>query len=85
MFSERFKEHLKAPSPINEHQNNSGHKTSIENYHIIGREGNKMARTIKKAMHIRVNNSTLNRNIGKYNLPHIRDRVLFSISELKLK
>ena len=44
-----------------------------------------MARTIKEAMYIRVNNPILNRNIGKYNLPHIWDRVLFSIPELKLK
>ena len=52
MFGERFKEHLKAPSPIHEHQNNSGHKTSIENFHIIGREGKNMARTIKEAMYM---------------------------------
>ena len=42
-----------------------------------------MARAIKEAMYIRVNNLTLNRNIGKYNLPHIWDRVLYSIPELK--
>ena len=38
-FEERFKEHLKAPSPINEHDNITGHKTSVENFKIIGREG----------------------------------------------
>ena len=43
-----------------------------------------MARTIQEAMFIRVNNPTLNRNIGKYNLPHIWDRILFTIPELKL-
>ena len=42
-----------------------------------------MARAIKEAIYIRVNNPTLNRNIGKYNLPHIWDNILFSISELK--
>ena len=78
-FSARFKENLKAPSPIYENQNNSGHKTTIENFQIIGREGNNMARTIKKTMYIRVNNPTPNKNIGKFNLPHIWDRVLFSI------
>ena len=44
-----------------------------------------MARAIKEAIYIRVNNPTLNRNIGKYNLPHIWDNILFSIPELKTK
>ena len=84
-FGERYKEHLKAPSPIFEHNNASGHTTSVENFKIIGREGHGMARTIKEDIYIRVNNPTLNRNIGKYNLPHIWDKVLFSILELKTK
>ena len=70
-FGERYKEHLKAPSPIFLDQNNSGHVTTLDNFKIIGREENSLARTIKESMHIRVNNPTLNRNIGKYNLPHI--------------
>ena len=36
----RFIEYLKAPSPIYDHQNHSGHETAIENFRIIGREGN---------------------------------------------
>ena len=70
-FGERYKEHLKAPSPIFLHQSNSGHVTTLDNFKIIGREDNSLARTIKESMYIRVNNPTLNRNIGKYNLPHI--------------
>ena len=83
-FGERFKEHLKALSPTYEHQNNSGHTTSIVNFKIIGRQGNNMARATKESMYIKMNNPTLNRNIGKYNLPHIWDRVLFSIPEQKV-
>ena len=83
-FGERNKEHLKAPSPIFEHQNNTGHTTSVENFTIIGREGHNMARAIKEAMYIRVNNYTLKRNIGKYNLPHLWDTVLNSSPELKI-
>ena len=64
-FGERFKEHLKILSPIFGHQNNSGHDTSMENFKIIGREENSLARTIKEVMFIRVNNPTLNRNIVK--------------------
>ena len=37
-FDERFKEHLKAPSPIYDHQNITGHDTTIENFSIVGRE-----------------------------------------------
>ena len=70
-FEERFKEHLKAPSPIYEHDNATGHKTAVENFTIIGREGHGISRTIKEAIYIRVNNPTLNRNVSKYNLPHI--------------
>ena len=84
-FGERYKEHLKAPSPIFLHQNNSGHVTILDNFKIIGREDNSLARTIKESMYIRVNNPTLNRNIGKYNLPHIWDKLLFSIPDLKKK
>ena len=56
----------------------------MDNFKILGREENNMARTIQEAMFIRVNNPTLNKNIGKYNLPHIWDRILFTIPELKL-
>ena len=54
-FEERFKEHLKAPSPIYEHDNTTGHKTSVENFMIIGREGHGISRTIQEAIYIRVN------------------------------
>ena len=84
-FEERCKEHLKASSPIYEQKNTTGHTTSVEYFKIIGREGHGMARTIKEAIYIRVNNPILNRNVGKYNLPYIWNKVLFSIPELKIK
>ena len=84
-FGERYKEHLKAPSPIFQHQCSSGHTTSIDNFKIIGREDNSLARTVKESIYIRVNNPTLNRNIGKFNLPHIWDNLLLNIQELKMK
>ena len=84
-FGERFKEHLKAPSPIFDHYNITGHNVTIENFSIVGREDQNLMRTIKEALYIRVNNPSLNRNIGKYHLPHIWDEVLFNTSELKLK
>ena len=44
-----------------------------------------MARTIKESKYIRVNNPTLNRNIGKFNLHHMWDRVLLNTPRLKIK
>ena len=84
-FGERFKEHLKGPSPIYDHYNITGHSTTIENFSIVGREDQNLIRAIKEAIYIRVNNPPLNKNIGKYHLPHIWDEVLMNISELKLK
>ena len=48
----------------------------------MGREDQNLLMLIKEAIYIRVNNPSLNRNIGKYHLPHIWDEVLFNISEL---
>ena len=84
-FGERFKEHLRAPSPIFDHYNITGHETSIENFSIVGREDQNLIRAIKEAIYIRVDSPSLNRNIGKYHLPHIWDEVLLNNSELKLK
>ena len=35
-FEERLKEHLKAPSPIYDHHNTSGHDVTIDNFTILG-------------------------------------------------
>ena len=77
-FGERFREHQKAPSPIYDHSNNTGHQATIDNFSIVGREDQNLSRAIKEALYIRVNNPSLNRNIGKYHLPHIWDEVLFN-------
>ena len=47
-------------------------------------EDHGLVTTIKESIYIRVNNPTLNRNVGKYNLHHIWDRVLFNTPELKI-
>ena len=84
-FGERYKEHLKDPPPIHQHSSHTGHSTSHNNFQIIGKEGHSLARNIKESIFIRVNNPTLNRNIGKFNLPHIWDRVLLKTPDLNLK
>ena len=83
-FGERYKEHLKPPSAIHHHSNQTGHTTSQNNFQIIGREGHNLARNIKESIYIRVNNPTLNNNIGKFNLSHIWDRVLLNTKGLAL-
>ena len=84
-FVERFREHLKAPSPIYDHSHITGHTTTLDNFSIVGREDHNLMRLIKEAIYIRVNNPSLNRKIGKYQLPHIWDEVLINITGLKLK
>ena len=83
-LGERCKEHLKQPSPIYAHIQQTGHTATDISFNIIGREDQGQAKTIKESIFIRVNNPTLNQNIGKYNLSHIWDRVLFKTPGLKL-
>ena len=84
-FGERYKEHLKVPSAIHHHSSQTGHPTSHNNFQIIGREMHNLARNIKESIYIRVNNPTLNYNIGKFNLPLIWDRGLLNTKGLNLK
>ena len=51
----------------------------------MGKEEHNLSRLIKESMYIRVNDPPLNKNIGKYHLPHIWDEVLVNITELKMK
>ena len=84
-FGERFRKHMRAPSTILDHHNITGHEVSLDNFGIVGREDQNIARTIKEAILIRVNDLSLNRNIGKFQLPHIWDEVLVKLPELKFK
>ena len=84
IFGERYKEHLKDPSPIHYHNRQTNHPINHNNFQIIGREGHNVGRYIKESIFIRVNNPTLNNNIGKFNLPHMWDRVLINTPGLNL-
>ena len=84
-FRERFKEHLKASSPMYHHSNTLGHATTVEIFRIVGREDWNLTGTIKESIYKRVYNPSINKNIGKYHLPHVWDEVLFNIPELKLQ
>ena len=79
----RHREHLKETSPIHVHSPQTGHNSTQDNFNIIGREDQDLARTIKESIYISVNNPILNRGIGKFNLNHIWDRVLLNTPGLK--
>ena len=83
-FGKRFREHLKALSPIYDYYNTTGHTNVLDNFSLVGREDHNLMRLIKEAIYIRVNNPFLNRNIGKYHLSHIWHEVLINITELKI-
>ena len=83
-LGERCKEHLKQASPIHVHIQQTGHTIEDNSFNIIDREDRGQARTIKESIYIRANNPNLNQNIGKYNLSHIWDTVLFNIPGLRL-
>ena len=72
------------PLPFITHSNQTGHTTNQNYFQIIGREMHNLARNIKESIYIRVNNPTLNNNIGKFNVSHIWDRVLLNTKGLTL-
>ena len=49
-FCERYKEHLKDPSPIHHHNNQTNHPINHNNFKIIGREGYHLSRYIKESI-----------------------------------
>ena len=49
-FVERFREHMKAPSPIHDHHNITAHELSLDNFSIVGREDQNIARVIREAI-----------------------------------
>ena len=61
----RYKEHMKAPSPTHDNHNTTGHHMSIDNFSIVGKVDENLARSIKEAIFIRVNDPSLKRNICK--------------------
>ena len=52
---------------------------------LLFKEGLLTLMYIKESIYMRVNNPSLNNNIGKFNLSHIWDRVLLNTNGLSLK
>ena len=84
-FGERLMKYFRAPFPIYDHVNITGHHICVDNFSFVGKELYDLTRTIKEAMYIRVSDPSLNRNISKFQLSHILDEVLLNIQDPKLK
>ena len=84
-LGERVKEHFKAPSPIHLCSSTTGHPMDPEQFNIVHKDGNSHSMTIKEAMFICMQDPTLKRNLGKYQLPHIWDHLLLASPTLQCK
>ena len=73
------------PIPIHHHSHSIGHPVSPKCSTIVDRKPQEVTRNIKEAMYIHVNDPSLNRNLGKYQIPHIWDEVLQDTPSLCLK
>ena len=78
-FGDRLKDDIRAPFPIHQHCQTMGPPVNLECFIIVDRESQDVTRTIKEAMYIQVNDPSLNRKLGKYQLPYIWDDVLHAI------
>ena len=84
-FEDRLKEHLRAPSLIHQHSQTTGHPVNLKCFTVVDRESQGVTRTIKEAMYNYVIDTSLNRNLSKYQLPHIWDEVLQDTPSVHLK
>ena len=71
MYEKR--EHLKAPSPIYDHSNTTGHTTVLDNFSIVGREYHNLTRLIKEAIYTR----------GQQSIPEQKNRQIPSASYME--
>ena len=72
-----------APSPIHHHSYTTGHSVNPECFAIVDRESQGVTRNIKESMCIHFNDSSLNRNLRKYQPPHIGDEVPWDMPSLQ--
>ena len=81
----RFMEHRRPSSSTSEvsrhiHSENPHHSVSLETVRILDREPAWFERGVKEAIYIRAYKPKLNRDGGRFNLPHIWDNTLTSLT-----
>ena len=84
-FGDRLKEHIRAPFLNHQHISSTGHQISPDCFSLVYRKAQDTTRNIKEAMYIRAYDPSLNRNLGKYQLPHVWDQILQDTQALQLK
>ena len=84
-LGDRVKEHFKTPSPIHLHSTTTGQPMDPKQFNIVHKKVNSHSRTIKEAMFICIQDPTLNRNLGKYQLPQIWNHLLQASPILQYK
>ena len=62
-------------------QNLSGHEINLDEVKILDRESSWYEQGVKEAVYIRALRPSLNRDGGRFQLPHIWDPLLTSLSE----
>ena len=67
-FGDRLKNTSEHP-PIYQQSQATGNLINMDCFSIVCRETHNISRTIKEDMFIHINNPSLNRNLGKYQLP----------------
>ena len=70
-------------SEVSKHINvdNPGHEINLDEVKILDRESSWYERGVKEAIYIRALRPSLNRDGGRFQLPHIWDPLLTSLSE----
>ena len=70
-FGQILKDHLRTLSSIHGHANTTGHQNSMDNFTIMERESHNLPKAIKETIYIKINDQSLNRNIGEDKLLHV--------------
>ena len=81
-FEDRIKESLKAPSPVHQHSNSTGHSVSPDCFTTVHGESQGTSRNIKEAMFIHVNDPLLNRNLRGNTNYHTSGTISYRIHQL---
>ncbi len=87
-LGERYKDHIKSSqSAIYRHAEQTGHNipsVEEEEIQVLCKESNPIYRKLTEAMYIKYNDPSLNRNIGKADIPDVYDKVLKEEGALSL-